>query len=491
MVAVVEQERVKVRGAGWQLLKDLRDYDGEPKVLEYMLDGPRGTSKTVSVGFILRHLADRYPGIRMLVVRKTRRSLSESWCPDWEAIVCGGNDECLSSVKPEGRSAYRWDSTNSSMVLRGMDDTHKSYGTSYDVIVVDEAFEFFEDEIEQFTAMLRNWCTGLKWQLLVLLTNPRHPKHWLLSRVKRGLLTRYQSLHIDNPKWYDAKLNKWTPKGRAYCKNLSNMTGVRRRRLFLGEWCAAEGAVWEAWEESREDGSERHVISRKPEPTEVRWYGAAMDWGFTDACVLLVAAIGQTADKKRKTITIVREVYLSKQSIESWGGRVLQAYKDFGIAALVVDPSRPEIVDYFNQVLIAAHPHLRDHPVARSADNVRHASTPKGDLAGIDLVRQYIEEDRIKYVRGAREHEDDVVLREKNRACSLLDEIPDYVFRERKDDPNDMSDQTDPACDDHACDALRYLVTFAHGNDMSSRTQRILSPDLPSWEAADLEMLGR
>ena len=148
-------------------------------------------------------------------------------------------------------------------------------------------------EIEQFTAMLRNWCTGLKWQLLILLTNPRHPKHWLLRRVKRGLLTRYQSLHIDNPKWYDAKANKWTPKGRAYCKNLSNMTGVRRRRLFLGEWCAAEGAVWEAWEESLSNGTYELLVAARA----IIEAGTGHKMGKDEACEC--DACGRWHDLKR------------------------------------------------------------------------------------------------------------------------------------------------------------------------------------------------
>lgn len=482
MVAATVQQRVKIRGAGWTLSKTLRGYQGEKRVFEFMLDGPRGTSKTVSVGFLLWALAYTHPGIRMLFVRKTRKSITESFCPDWESIVCGGDDECLKGAKADHRSSYEW-RNGSRITLMGMDDPHKSYSTSYDVIVAEEAFQFTEDEFEQFRAMLRNWLPSLRFQALIALTNPRHPRHWLLGRVKRGIMTRLKSKHVDNPKWYDAARKCWTPEGIAYMQSLSSMTGVRRRRLYLGEWCSAEGAVWESWDEAR------HVVDATPARADVRWYCASMDWGYTDACVLLIAAVGQTPDRKRKTITIVRELYMSKQSIEWWSNEVLKAYTDFGIAACVVDPSRPEIVDYFNSRLIEQHPHLREYPVARSADNVRHASSAKGDLAGIDLVRQYIEEDRIKYVRGARSHADDVILREKNRACGLLDEIPEYVYRE--EDENTQTDATDKDCDDHGCDALRYMTTFAHAHDFHSVAQRRLDPELPPYEAADLAMLGR
>lgn len=481
---VVAEPRQRIRGAVAWMARDLMTYTGEPRVFEYLIDGPRGTSKTVTLGFVLRAMVDRYPGLRVLFVRKTRRSISESFCPDWEAVVCGGDDECLSGVKPEGRSAYRWESTGSSLTLRGMDDPHKTYSTSYDVIVVEEAFEFTQDEFVQFRAMLRNWCGGMRFQLLVALTNPRHAKHWLLDRVKRGLMTRYQSKHVDNPKWYTRDGHK-TSEGRAYLESLetlksSNLTMYRRN--FLGEWCAADGAVWGGWDE------DRHVVAA--DSAIPRWHCAAMDWGYTDACVLLVSGVAHE-NGKPKTITIKREIYQSRKSIEWWGERVLEAFEAYRFPALVVDPSRPEIVDYFNRLLMTKYPYLREYPIARPADNARHASSSKGDLAGIDLVRQYIDDGRLLYVRGSFVGDADPVLREKNRACGLLDEIPDYVNRDRGTDEMDLADQTDPNCDDHACDALRYMVMCAHSNDFTQVARRILDPDLPPWVAKELESLGR
>src|SRR6185369_1742308 len=52
----------------------LRDYRG----LEVLLSGPAGTGKTRGVLEWINHLAWRYPGLRVLIVRKTRASLAES-----------------------------------------------------------------------------------------------------------------------------------------------------------------------------------------------------------------------------------------------------------------------------------------------------------------------------------------------------------------------------------------------------------------------------
>ena len=476
MVSAPVREESRVRGAPARVARDLITYTGPRKVFEYLIDGPRGTGKTVGLGFVLRALVSEkyHPGLRVLFVRKTRRSISESFCPDWESVVCGGADECLGGAKPEGRSAYRWDSTGSSIVLRGMDDPHKSYSTSYDVIVVEEAFEFTEDEFEQFRGMLRNFNKGMRWQLLIALTNPRHPKHWLLERVRAGKMTRYKSVHLDNPKWYDAQANKWTEEGRAYMHSLRSMTGIRYRRLYLGEWCAAEGAVWETFEEVYPDGHERagqphHVIPAEPKRDAVQWYAAGMDWGHTDPCSFLVAAVQGTGPAKR--ITIVREMYQSKRSIQWWTDQVVQAYADYRFPLLAVDPSRPEIIEYFNRAIWARYPDLRDVPIARPADNERAASSPKSDLAGLDLVREYIDTDRLFVWDGSFAGGYDELLREKHKPLCLRDEIPMYVYKvpAGAEDMTDARDQTDPKCADHACDGLRYLVSGAHRYDLGPR----------------------
>lgn len=483
MIAEPKQVTWKMRGAAWTLLQQLKGYQGDKRIFEVMIDGPRGTSKTVSVGMMLRSFALWYPGIRMLFVRKTRKSITESFCPDWEQVVCMGVDECLTGAKADQRSAYVW-KNGSKLTLQGMDDPHKTYSTSYDLIVVEEAFQFTQDEFAQFRAMLRNWNPHIKWQLLLALTNPRHPKHWLMQRVKDGHMQRLKSRHQDNPKWYDVATGTWTPEGRAYLQSLATARGVLYRRNYKGEWCSAEGAVWEAWDE------DTHVIETPPE--NVKWYCGAMDWGHTDPCAFLVGAVSYTPDKK-KVITIVREVYQSKKGITWWANEVVQAYKDFGLPAIVVDPSRPEIVDHFNQELVAQFPALKDYPVARSADNVRHASSPKGDLAGIDLVREYIETSRFRYLKGSMRHGIDVDLKNRGKATGFLEEVVEYVYRvpAGADDARDAIDQTDPKCADHGADCARYLTTFVHSHDFSSLTKRTLPAELPPGEAEEIEFLER
>lgn len=446
---------VQIRGAPWTLLNELLSYQGEPKVFEYLIDGPRGTGKTVGIGWVLRILVQKYPGIRILYVRKTRRSITQAFCPDFERIVLASDPEVRSGPSPSTRQEYVFEKYGGSVVvIGGLDDPTKLYSTNWDVVVVDEAAaQVTESEFTEFLGCLRQFTPGMRFQLLLALTNPRHKKHYLIRRVTRGVMKRLRSFHWDNPKWYDATLKAWTSQGVAFINSLRQLGGVLFRRNFEGEWCSAEGAVWENWDE------DVHIVESAPD--DIRWTCAAMDWGHSDACVLLVAGIDNGG-----RVWVVREVYRSKMSIAWWTQEVIAAVRDYGIRAIVVDPSRPEIIEHFNTELLRNFPSITK-PLAHPAVNTR-ATSPGGDLAGLDLVRHYFDKRKLFFLKGRMRHYPCPVLVEKQRALSFEDEVPDYVYWRPQDDESaaDARDRTDPTCDDHACDTVRYLITFIHNHDL-------------------------
>ena len=49
------------------------------RATEVLLDGPAGTGKTMAVACYLHLIAESFDGCKILVVRKTRVDLSESW----------------------------------------------------------------------------------------------------------------------------------------------------------------------------------------------------------------------------------------------------------------------------------------------------------------------------------------------------------------------------------------------------------------------------
>lgn len=107
-------------------------------------------------------------------------------------------------------------------------------------------------------------------------TNPDNPAHWF----KRRFLDRADQLgwmveHFvlaDNPGLT-----------RAYVKAVSTeFTGLWYRRFILGEWVAAEGAVYDMWDERS------HVIAWEDLPPLRRMLGVGLDYGTTNATAALM-----------------------------------------------------------------------------------------------------------------------------------------------------------------------------------------------------------
>jgi len=296
----------QIRGAATSVGWLVDNYEGPKKVFEFMIDGPRGTGKTVSVGWLMRHWVEKYPGIRILFIRKTRKSITESFCPDFENIVLKDDPEPKRTGGEAGhRQAYRWPSFKGSMIaLAGLDDPGKVYSTNWDVVVCEEAAQLTERGFIDFYGCLRQWTPGMRCQVLIALTNPRGPNHWLFRRFKQGQSLRYKSLHTDNPKWYHEDGTP-TEEGSAFIDGLKKLPGVQRDRNYEGKWKSAEGAVWDCFDE------EKHVISELPEPKEFRWFGAAMDWGYTEPCAFMVG--GKTHDGK---IIVVSETYQINRGVD-------------------------------------------------------------------------------------------------------------------------------------------------------------------------------
>jgi PBSX family phage terminase large subunit len=102
-------------------------------------------------------------------------------------------------------------------------------------------------------------------------TNPDSPAHW----VKRRFLDRLHDLpdwrvwHFqldDNPALSDEVKARYH---RQY-------TGLWRKRFVLGQWVAAEGAVYDMWE------TDRHVVPWDELPLMARLLGVGLDYGTTN-----------------------------------------------------------------------------------------------------------------------------------------------------------------------------------------------------------------
>lgn len=402
---------------------------------EVLISGPAGTGKTRALLEKLHLCATKYPGMRGLILRKTRESLTESALVTWEQKVVPQGHPCLAGPKRKLRDAYHY--PNGSVVVVGglrrsdSDQTQRIMSTEYDVAVAVEAIELGEGEWEQLTTRLRNGV--MPYAQLLGDTNPDRPDHWLKRRCDAGRCVLLESRHEDNP--------TVTPE---YLARLDALTGARLDRLRYGRWVKAEGVVYPGWD------ARVHLIDAFPIPKEWPRYWS-LDFGFTNPFVCQFWALDPDG-----RLYLVREVYHTGRLVEDHARRVLQLCgAKRGDWSKAREP-RPRAA-------------VADHDAEGRETFERHTgvlTTPadKAVQAGIQDVaaRLRVQPDgrpRLYVLRGALD-ERDAALAEAHRPCCTAEEWDGYVWDLRQ---NRKKGEVPLDRDDHGCLAAGTLVETDRG----------------------------
>lgn len=288
---------------------DLMAYRGR----EMVVAGPAGTGKSRACLEKLHAICLKTPHVRALIARKTRESLSSTALVTYrehvakEAIASG--EVWFYGGSKEEAAQYRY-ANGSSITVGGMDKSLKIMSSEYDFAYVQEATELTTDDWEAITTRLRNGRTS--FQQIMADCNPDAPTHWLKMRAQDGDLCLLESTHHDNPTLYEPSTSELTVKGQAYLAKLQRLTGVRRRRLLLGQWVAAEGIVYEGFD------PDVHIIDPFEIPdTWPRYWG--IDFGYTNPFVLGCWAHDVANDRLYK----YREIYYSKRLVEQHAEQIM------------------------------------------------------------------------------------------------------------------------------------------------------------------------
>lgn len=407
-------------GASWQLF-----HDQSPEIL---LSGPAGTGKSRACLEKLHFILNEVPGVRALMVRKTRESLTESALVTFEEKVLPRSHAVLAAGgQRRVRQSYSYPN-GSVLVVGGLDKPGKIMSTEYDLIYVQEAIELDEDSWEALTTRLRNGV--LSYQQLLADTNPDRPMHWLKVRCDTRRCWLLESRHEDNPVLWNAPAGDWTQAGRVYLTKLDALTGPRKQRLRYGRWVQAEGVVYDSWDHAR------HVVASWDAASAKRFV-AGVDWGFTNAGVILVGAVDGDG-----RLTIVEEVYQSRQTIDWWVDKAKALKAKYRVERFACDPSEPAYIEQFRRAALNAVEALNDVMPGIGAVTERLQDTGDG-------------RPRLTYLRSAL-HARDRALDEVKKPASMAEEIDGYVWnttggRKKGEEPVKQ--------DDHGMDALRYLVT--------------------------------
>jgi PBSX family phage terminase large subunit len=297
---------------------------------------------------------------------------------------------------------------------------------------VDEATTIPQEFFDQLSAR----CS-VKGSQIFATTNPDNPAHWLRKEyLLRATETRLRSWHFtldDNP-FLD-------PEYVAALK--ASHTGLFYRRAILGHWVAAEGAIYECWDEKR------HIVTEVPQIE--RWLCDAIDYGTTNPYADLLIGLGTDrrlyvvseyrwdSRRERRKMTDVeysaaRRGWLAR--VPQPGTNVLGVHPEW----TVVDPSAASYIEQLHRDGVSG---------VAPADNAV--------VDGIRTVASLLGAGKLKVHESAR---------------GLIEEIPGYSW---DDDKAAKGEDAPIKMDDHSCDALRYGVRT---------TEALWRPHIPSLEVA-------
>lgn len=413
----------------------------ESKEPEIMLAGPAGTGKTRGNLEYLNYWASEYPRCRILMARKTRRSLTESAMVTLEQKVL----HPAQGVRWLA-SQQRYQYPNGSIIaVGGLDKPSKIMSSEWDIIYIPEAIELSDDDWESCALRLRNG--KLPVQQLIGDCNPGPATHWLRQRAGQQTIM-WDTRHEDNPILF--RDGQMTLEGVRYLGRLDALTGVRHARYRLGLWVSAEGMVYEdSWNRSL------NLISENPVKPEWPRY-LAIDFGFTHPFVCLWAAIDPDG-----RIYIYRQIYKTRTLVEDHAQTIAVASGWFHLLPKSHPRHNTRPADWADPL---PRDIICDHDAEDRATLERHLklytiAAKKSVSDGIQAVASRLRpagdgKPRIFIVRDSVVQRDQDLSEGKQPTC-LEDEPESYIWDTRQGQKKGEQPVKES---DHALDALRYLV---------------------------------
>ena len=412
---------------------------------EIVLSGPAGTGKSRCVLEYFNYLATEYPGCRLLMVRKTRRSLTESGMVTFDRKVLhpAQGVRFKSSVQE-----YQYPN-GSILAVGGLDKPEKIMSSEWDAIYPQESTELDEKDWEMCSMRLRWGKTPV--QQMAGDCNPSAEQHWLRLRANAGRTLMYETKHEDNPLLF-TRNGTMTAEGERYLGKLDRLTGVRYMRYRLGLWSSAEGMVYQdAWDRSL------NLINHASIPKDYPRY-LVIDFGYINPFCCLWAA--KDPDGR---LLIYRQIYKTRTLVEEHARTIAIASGWFHLlpkshpryrdrAADWADPLPRDIIcDHDAQGRATLESHLGLHTTAAKKDISEGIQCVDARLrpAGDGIPRLRIMRDSLV--------ERDQELSEAKQPTCVEDETEVYVWDTRQgkkkgEEPIDANN--------HGWDCVRYLCAY-------------------------------
>lgn len=380
---------------------------------ELLLTGAAGTGKSRACLEKLHLIASKYPGCRLLMVRKTRDSLTQSGMVTLERKVLHPLDGVYFRVTSQ---EYRYPN-GSVIAVAGMDNPGKVLSAEYDHAYVMQAEELDVTDWETLLTRLRYGATP--YHQLFGDANPASRQHWLYRRMLAGSLKFLTSEHEDNPELFDPVTGEQTPYGREYLGKLDRLTGFRKERLRYGRWVGAEGIVYLDFD----PGAMVLVVVVEDWPTRV----LGVDVGTRNPTAIL--RVARSGDDRTH---VAREVYRAGMTSNDIIDAIEEECDAFRAEAIFIDPSA---AGYILQLEADGYPVVKANNDRRFGVAAVHDAIEHGLTVDPSCVNTIAEFGLYAYPAGSE---------------TSLGAVDGETREDGKDDPVKKHD--------HALDALRYAI---------------------------------
>lgn len=264
--------------------------------------GARGGGKSWAVRAKAIALATRWPGIKILIVRKSYKELINNHVEFLRPLL----KDYARYNKSDKKFVFFNGSTISLGYCANDSDLDQYQGAEYDVLFLDEAGQLEEGWIKKINACVRGANMFPKRTYYTL--NPGGPSHGYFKR----LFVEKRYVEGENPEDYsfiqalvmdNAALLELQPD---YLKQLEVLPEKLRQAWLYGSWDVYEGQVFEEFKDIPANYADRrwtHVI----DPFEIpkSWpIWRSMDWGYSHPFSVHWSAVGPDG-----RLYVIRELY--------------------------------------------------------------------------------------------------------------------------------------------------------------------------------------
>lgn len=285
--------------------------------------GARGGGKSWAMRRKLVMLALRYPNLNQLILRRTLPELRENHVIPLLRELSG-----FASYKSTER-VFQF--PNGSRIKLGYcdsaNDIYQYQGQEYDVIGLEEATHFTEEQMQFITTCNRNARSDFSPRMYYT-CNPGNVGHaWVkrlfIDREYREGESNADYTFIPAKVWDNTVLVKNNPE---YIRTLEALPDDMKRAHLYGDWDVFAGQYF------KEFSREKHVCEPYAiNPAYKRF--CSMDWGYNDPCCVLWHAV----DCDGRVITY-RELYVRHMRAEQVARNIIDLSGDENIAYTVASP---------------------------------------------------------------------------------------------------------------------------------------------------------